>query len=116
MSVQRQYHHFGFHVFEDVPDTTWIPVGDIFLNNPNLHPQRIEWIWHPEGTYAADDVFEPHIAYTVDDLAAAIADKEIVTEPHDMGGFCQVAFTREDGIVVEYLQLYPGRAWFDDEV
>lgn len=116
MAINKQYHHFGIHVFEDVPGTRWIPVNNIFLNNPNLHPQKVEWILHPEGTYEADAVFEPHIAYTVDDIEAAIEGKEIVVPLHEMGGFCQCAFTREDGIQVEYIQLHPGRAWFDDEV
>lgn len=116
MSYEKTFHHFGIHVFDDVPGTDWIPVGDIFLNNPNLHPQKVEWIYHKPGTYEEGTVFEPHVAYTVSDLNAAIAGKDIEIEPHEMGGFCQAAFTNEDGIQVEYIQLHPGRAWFDDEV
>ena len=116
MSVEKTFHHFGVHVFEDVPGTNWIPVGDIFLNNPSEHPQKVEWIYHKPGTYEEGTVFEPHIAYTVNDLDAAIAGKDIVIEPHAMGGFCRAAFTSEDGIQVEYIQLHPGRAWFDDDL
>lgn len=114
--MAKRFHHFGIHVTEDVPGTTWIPVNDIFLNNPNHHPQRVEWIYHPQGSYEPGTTWEPHIAYTVDDLDAAIDGKQIETPRAEMGGFCDVAFTREDGIVVEYIQLYPGRSWFDDEV
>lgn len=114
--MNKQFHHFGIHVTEDVPGTDWIPVNDVFLNNPNQHPQRVEWIWHPEGTFVPGTTWEPHIAYTVDDIDAVIAGKQIEIGKHEMGGFCQVAFTREDGIIVEYIQLYPGRSWFDDEV
>lgn len=116
MSINKQYHHFGVHVFEDIPGTDWIPVNHVFLNNPNNHPQGIEWILHKPGTFEADTVFVPHIAYTVDDIETAIAGKEIIKPQHEMGGFCQCAFTLEDGIQVEYIQLYPGRAWFDDVV
>ena len=116
MSVNRTYHHFGIHVTEDIPGTEWIDVGDVYLNNPNNHPQKVEWILHKPGTFDENTKFEPHIAYTVDDLDAAIEGKEIVIAPHEMGGFCQCAFVLEDGIQVEYLQLYSGRAWFDDEV
>jgi hypothetical protein len=116
MSLEKTFHHFGVYVTEDVPGTEWIPVNDIFLNNPNNHPQRVEWIFHPEGSYEEGTVFEPHIAYTVNDLDAAIAGKDIVIPPQEMGGFCRAAFTYEDGIQVEYIQLYPGRSWFDDEV
>ena len=48
-------------------------------------------------------------------MTAAIEGKEIVRGPNDVP-FGRAAFTFEDGIEVEYIQLAPGRAWFDDEV
>lgn len=114
--MNKQYHHIGIHVTEDIPGTEWIEIGKVKLNNPNNHPQRVEWIFHKPGTFDPNVPFKPHIAYTVDDLAAAIEGKEIVIAPHKMGGFCRAAFTLEDGIEVEYIQLFPGRAWFDDDV
>lgn len=116
MAFTRTYHHFGIHVTEDIPGTEWIDIGDVMLNNPNHHPQKIEWILHKPGTYDPDEPFKPHICYEVDNLAAAIEGKEVVIAPHEMGGFCQCAFVVEDGIEVEYIQIYPGRAWFDDAV
>lgn len=114
--MKRTYHHFGIHVTDDIPGVDWIDLGDVKVNNPAHHPQRLEWIYHKPGTYTPGVKFQPHICYEVDDLVAAIAGKHIVTAPHEMGRFCQCAFVREDGIIVEYIQIYPGRAWFDDEV
>ena len=111
--VKRQYHHFGIHVTEDVPGTEWIDLGKTWLNNPNHHPQRIEWIFHQPGTYEPGRTFQPHICYTVDDLDAAVAGKEILRGPDELA-FGRAAFVFEDGIEVEYIQLKPGRAWFDD--
>lgn len=113
--MKKTYHHLGIHVTEDIPGTEWIDLGDVMLNNPNHHPQKVEWIYHKPGTYDPNVPFQPHICYTVDDLDAAIEGKEIVRGPNDVP-FGRAAFTFEDGIEVEYIQLAPGRAWFDDEV
>ncbi len=48
---------------------------------------------------------EPHVAYRVDDVHAAIAGLEVLAEPFDVGdGFLTVAFAMVDGAVVEFMQ------------
>ena len=119
--MARTFHHIGLPTETPQPDETWLESGRLWITNPNLHPQRVEWLRYAdepadEGQAAFRAV--PHIAYTVDDLDAAIEDKDIVIPPGEIDEppLALAAFTREDGIIVEYLQLYPGRAWFDDEV
>lgn len=116
--MKKTYHHLGIHVTEDIPGVGWIDLGDVMLNNPNHHPQKVEWIYHKPGTYDPNEPFKPHICYTVDDLDAAIAGKEIAIPPFEPGDppFGRAAFTMEDGIAVEYIELYPGRQWFDDAI
>lgn len=114
--MKKTFHHTGIHVTRDIPGTKWTHLGEVSVNNPGDNSQRIEWIYHRPNTFAPGTEWEAHIAYTVDDLDAAIEGKEIVIAPHEMGGFCRAAFTREDGLQVEYIQLHPGRSWFDDEV
>ena len=59
--------------------------------------------------------FKPHICYTVDDIEAAVEGMKSCRH-HMMCHSGRAAFTFEDGIEVEYLQIAPGRAWFDDDV
>ena len=119
--MTRTYHHIGLPTETPQPHETWLEGGRLWISNPNLHPQRVEWLRYADAP--ADEAqaafrASPHIAYTVDDLDAAIDGKDIVIPAKEIGEppFALAAFTREDGIVVEYLQIYPGRAWFDDDL
>jgi hypothetical protein len=50
----------------------------------------------------------PHVAYRVDDLAAALAGQKVLAEPFDPTGrgddFLRVAFVEAGGAVVELMQ------------
>ena len=54
----------------------------------------------------------PHVAYRVDDLRAALVGKELIYGPFDPGGFGDVAFVLEDGVVVEYMEYRDLSHWF----
>jgi hypothetical protein len=119
--MRRTFHHIGLIAETPQPHETWVEGGRLWISNPNLHPQRVEWLRYADPAATdADAAFraEPHIAYTVDSLDEAIAGKEVVIEPGEIGEppFALAAFAKEDGLVVEYMQIYEGRAWFDDEV
>ena len=48
---------------------------------------------------------EPHVAYRVADVHSAIEGHELLLGPFAVGdGFCQVAFVRIGGAVVEFMQ------------
>lgn len=97
----------------------WIEGNRLWISNPAHHPQRVEWLrFAPDTRVTPERQAAPHICYTTDDLEAEIAGKEIVSEPADAGDppFARAAWTREAGLLVEYLQLYPGRQWFDDDL
>lgn len=117
--MPRSFHHIGLPTDTPQPHETWVEGGRLWISNPSRHPQRVEWLRYadePADESQAAFRASPHIAYTVDDLDAAIAGKEIVVQPGEIGEppFARAAFTREDGMIVEYLQIFPGRAWFDD--
>lgn len=119
--MTRTYHHFGLPTETPQAHETWVEGGRLWISNPNLHPQRVEWLRFADEPASEEDAAfraSPHIAYTVDDIDVAIAGKEIVKPAREIGEppFAHAAFTREDGIIVEYLQIYPGRAWFDDDL
>lgn len=120
--MQKRFHHIGLPAPDQqtpLPGESWVASSRCWVTNPAHHPQRIEYL-----RYAADSTVDPafqqapHICYIVDDLDAAIAGHEIALAPFEPGDppFGRAAFTLEDGIAVEYIQLYPGRAWFDDDL
>ena len=54
----------------------------------------------------------PHVAYRVDNLQEAMAGGELIFVPFDPGGFGQVAFVLEHGVVVEYMEYTDLEHWF----
>ncbi len=119
--MKRTFHHIGLPAPDQetpLPGESWVQRNRCWVTNPAHTPQRVEWL-----RYAPDSPIDPvvreapHICYLVDDLDRWIADKTIAVPPFEPGEppFGRAAFTVEDGITVEYLQLYPGRTWFDDE-
>lgn len=115
--MTRQFHHIGLPTTEAKPHEFWIEAARLWVSNPAHHPQRIEWLRYEGDSTAGEELREnPHLAYTVDELHPHIAGKEVIIGPSEIGEppFALAAFTREDGLIVEYLQLYPGRQWFDD--
>ncbi len=118
----KQFHHIGLPAEDQetpIDGEFWLEGGKLWLTNPDHHPQRVEWLRYAPG-HARDPRFRdhPHICYEVDDLHAAVAGKTIVRPVGDMGDppFGLAAFTEEDGILVEYLQVTTNRRWFDAPV
>jgi hypothetical protein len=120
--VKKTFHHIGLpapNQHTPLPGEAWVASSRCWVTNPAHHPQRVEWL-----RYAADTTVDPalqrapHICYVVEELDGAIDGKEILIGPFEPGEppFGRAAFTMEHGIAVEYIQLYPGRAWFDDEL
>lgn len=120
--MKKTFHHIGLPAPDQqtpLPGESWVASSRCWVTNPAHHPQRIEYL-----RYAADTIVDPafqqapHICYLVDDLDAAIAGQKIAIPPFEPGDppFGRAAFTMEDGIAVEYIQLYDGRSWFDDDL
>ena len=117
--MQKRFHHIGLITSEPQPGESWVESTRVWVSNPAHHPQSIEWLrYEPDSSVSEEFQQAPHIAYTVDDLQAHIAGKDVALGPFEVGEppFATAAFTREDGVLVEYMQLKPGRQWFDDEL
>ena len=112
---RKQFHHVGLRAHEVQPDEDHVAPSKCWVTDPNEHPNRIEFL-----RYAADSPIDPefmdapHVAWEVDELEPHLEGKEVYLHPFDVGEppFARVAFTREDGLYVEYMKFYPGRRWF----
>jgi hypothetical protein len=115
----KEFDHIGIVTSEPQEGESWVPFSEVWVTNPRLHPQRIEYI-RPHDLPQVDPRnvglwklwHLPHVAYRVDDLAAAIAGEEVVLGPFEPGDFATVAFIHKDGAVVEYLQYKRLDSWF----
>jgi hypothetical protein len=112
----RRFHHVGLTAFEEQPDEDYIPSSRCWVTDPKKHPMRIEFLrYAPDSSISADFQGSPHIAYEVDELEPHLEGKEVEIPPFDVDDppFARVAFTKEDGVFVEYMKFYPGRSWFN---
>ena len=117
--MRKAFDHVGIPTTEPQPGESWVDFSQVWVTNPRLHPQRIEYVrpkQFPDVPRTEQGLWKlwhwPHIAYRVEDLRAALEGAELVYGPFDPGGFGQVAFVLQDGIVVEYMQYYDLTHWF----
>jgi len=112
----KEFHHLGLRAMEPQPGENFVPLTRVWVTDPRQHPHRIEYLRYEPDSHL-DEAFKntPHVAYKVDALGPHIAGKDIVLL-FEVGDppFAKVAFTREDGLVVEYMEFKPGRTWFTE--
>jgi hypothetical protein len=110
MTIDRsRFDHVGLVTEERKADESFVPATRVWVTNPRKHAYNIEWLrFEPDTTVTGPLRSRPHIAYRVDDLAAAMEGQKILLEPFDPTGrgddFVRVAFVEVDGAVIEYMQ------------
>jgi hypothetical protein len=117
--MRRAFDHIGIPTTEPHPGESWVPFSQVWVTNPRMNPQRIEYIRpkaFPDVPPEQEGLWKlwhwPHIAYRVDDLRAALEGTCLVYGPFDPGGFGEVAFVLENGVIIEYMQYYDLNTWF----
>ncbi len=113
----RRFHHIGLRSFEPRPGEDFVTASKTWVTNPANDANMIEYLrYEPDSLIDEEFKNTPHIAYAVDDLATHLAGKNVYLEPFEVGDppFATVAFTREDGVFIEYMKFNPGRTWFND--
>jgi hypothetical protein len=121
MSEQEQppkrFHHIGLRTTDPQPNEDWVAPSKCWVTNPHKHLNRIEFLrYAPDSPIDPAFMDAPHIAWEVDELDPHLVGKEIYLAPFDVGDppFATVAFTKEDGVFIEYMKIRPGRRWFND--
>jgi hypothetical protein len=111
----RTFHHVGLTTVDVQPNEDYVAPSKCWVTDPHQSPNRIEFLrYESDSPVSSEFQGSPHIAYAVDDLESNLIDKDIIISPFDVDDppFARVAFTKEDGLFVEYMQFFPGRTWF----
>ncbi len=113
---RSRFDHIGLITDEAKAGESWVEATRVWVTSPRAHPYHVEWLrFEPDTPVTGPLRTEPHVAYRVDDVHAAIDGLEVLAEPFDVGdGFLTVAFAIVDGAVVEFMQYTnPGEeGWF----
>jgi hypothetical protein len=113
---RASFDHLGLVTDERRPGESWVEATRVWVTSPRADPFNIEWLrFEPDSPVTGPLRTEPHVAYRVHDVGAAIAGHDVLAEPFDVGdGFLTVAFVLAGGAVVEFMQYAnPGEeGWF----
>jgi hypothetical protein len=103
---RASFDHVGLITEEKQAGESWVEATRVWVTSPRAHPFNVEWIrFEPDSPVTGPLRTEPHVAYRVPNVGAAIAGHDVLAEPFDVGnGFLTAAFVLVDGAVVEFMQ------------
>ncbi len=106
MQSGLRFHHVGIPTNVPRPGERYLPKYKVFISGYETSPYGVEWMRFEPGSSIPELVQRvPHIAFEVDDLAAAIAEKEVVIEPNSPSPGVTVAFIVDNGAPIEFLRI-----------
>jgi hypothetical protein len=101
-----RYHHLGIPTTQPRPGETHLDKYKAFCTDHESNPFGIQWMrFEPDCPLPALVQSLPHVAFEVDDLAAALEGHEILIEPNSPSEGVTVAFVVCDGAPVEFLEF-----------
>jgi hypothetical protein len=101
----RRYHHIGIPTAERRAEERYLPEYGLYVSGFETSQYGIEWMrFDPDSPLPELVKTVPHVAFEVDDLAAAIEGKDVLIEPNSPSEGVRVAFIVENGAPVEFLE------------
>ena len=103
--MDKKFNHVGIPTSQVRPGETYLEGGKLYITDFANHPYSIEWL-----RFEADSPMpellktQPHIAFEVPNLEAAMAGKQVLLEPFTPMPGLRVGFVVEDGAPIEFMQ------------
>ena len=99
-----RYHHMGIPTRTPRPGEQYLPGLKVYVSGFESSPYGIQWMrFDADAPYPEIVKTVPHVAFEVDDLAAALEGKEILTPPNSPSEGVTVAMIVDHGAPVELL-------------
>jgi len=100
-----QFHHVGVPVDEPKPGETFLEEAKVHITDAASHPYQFEHLrFEPDSPLPERMQKNPHVAYMVEDLHAALDGENILLDPFEPLEGLRCAFIVKDGVVVELMQ------------
>ena len=101
-----KFNHIGIPTAQRFPGEIDLPHLQITVSDHQDNPFGIQWqrYW-PDAPYPELVKTVAHVAFEVDDLAAAIADFPVLIAPNSPSPGVKVAFIAVNGAPVELMQI-----------
>jgi hypothetical protein len=103
---RSRFDHIGLVTTEKKAGESWVEATRVWVTSPRAHPFNVEFLrFEPDSPVTGLLRSEPHVAYRVDDLKAAMEGHDVLLGPFEAAaGFVTAAFVDVDGAVVELMQ------------
>jgi len=103
---ELRYHHIGIPTDKALPAEDYIQRYKLYASGYLQSPYGVEWMrFDPDCTLPELIKTVPHVAFVVDDIAAAIAGEEVLIRPNSPAEGITVAFIVDNGAPIEFLQF-----------
>ena len=103
--TEFRYHHLGIPNNIKREGENYLESAKIFHTNFNDNPYGIEWMRFMPGSNVTEVVkIYPHVAFTVDNLEAALEGKKVIIPPNSPSAGVRVAFIEHNGAPIEFLE------------
>ena len=100
-----QFHHIGLPTDQKQPNETYVPDTKVWVTSPDDHPYRVEYLrYEPDSPVTGPLRDMAHVAFTCDDVDAALEGQEVILEPFQPMPGLTVGFVMKDGAVFEYMK------------
>jgi len=104
-----KYSHLGIPTETPQPGEMYLAGYDVHCTDHEANPFGIQWMRYGARCTLPRIVQEvAHVAFEVDDLAAALAGREVIIPPNSPSPGVTVAFILVDGAPVELLEYRRG--------
>ena len=104
-----RYHHLGIPTNTPRPGELYLAHLKLYVSGFESSPYGIQWMrFDDDAPYPEIVKTVPHVAFEVDDLAAALVGKEILTPPNSPGEGIMVAMILDNGAPVELMEFRKG--------
>lgn len=101
-----RYHHIGIPTISARPGERYLPALKVHVSGFESSPYGIQWMrFDTDAPYPEIVRSVPHVAFMVDDLAQALAGREILIPPNCPSEGVTVAMILADGAPVELLEF-----------
>ena len=101
-----RYHHIGIPTKEQRDNECYLKEFKLFVSGYETSSYGVEWLRFESDSLVPDLVKTiPHVAFVVNDLAAALAGNEVLIEPNSPSEGVTVAFIVDNGAPIEFLQF-----------
>jgi hypothetical protein len=103
--ASSEFHHLGVPTNATHDDETYIEGGKVYATNPDSHPYRVEFLRFEDDSPLPEAVrTQPHAAFIVDDLDAALKAQNVIIPPFDATETFRVAFITDGDAVIELME------------